>query len=128
MRKKKLSKLEKSKRSPNSKYWKTKADKLWSKTVRSGGHCEYCGAKENLNAHHLITRGFKAARWNLKNAVCLCAKHHEFCPIFSAHKNPIRFAHWLRVVHPDRCRFVLDFNYEDTEAETPKDAFERLSK
>jgi len=128
MSKKKLSKLEKSKRNPNSKYWKTKADKLWSKTIRSIGACEFCGGKENLNAHHLLSRGFKATRWNLKNGVCLCARCHEFSYVLSAHKNPIRFVTWLRVVHPNKHRFVLDIDHDTIEAETPKDAFERLSK
>lgn len=74
--------------------WK-KADTLWSKIIRLAWKCEYCGTKDNLNAHHIFTRHSKNTRYSLINGICLCSKHHVFSDEFSAHKTPVEFTYWL---------------------------------
>ena len=71
------------------------ADKKWSECVRSIGYCEYCGSKDNLNAHHIFSRHNKSVRWELSNGICLCAKHHTFSDEFSSHKTPTEFTRRL---------------------------------
>lgn len=72
-----------------------KLDVKWSEKVRSIGHCEYCGKKENLNAHHIFSRNNKSVRWDLENGICLCAGCHTFSSRFSAHQTPTEFTQWL---------------------------------
>ena len=51
-----------------------KADMLWSRVVRIGGRCEYCGCVDKkLDAHHIYSRSNKSTRWELENGICLCA-------------------------------------------------------
>jgi 5-methylcytosine-specific restriction endonuclease McrA len=53
-------------------------DDLWSKAIKIRDHykCQYCHAV-GTEAHHLISRRHKIARWNLLNGVCLCAFCHR---------------------------------------------------
>lgn len=76
---------------------KSTVDRKWSEVIRkeAGYKCEYCGAIDNLNAHHIISRSNHAVRWNLDNGVCLCPLHHMFSNTMSAHKNPMEFALWI---------------------------------
>ena len=74
---------------------KNRCDRLWSELIRSQGYCDVCGTTENLQAHHIITRRRLATRYMKENGICLCAKHHQFCDIISAHTNPMAFANWF---------------------------------
>lgn len=62
---------------------KDKADKLFSLQVRRMGVCELQG-KDNvrcggvLQCAHIETRGAHAIRWNMNNALCICAGHHVY--------------------------------------------------
>lgn len=68
----------------------------WSKRVRSGGKCDVCGKKENLQAHHVLPKErYPELKFKRINGVCLCPTHHKFGK-FSAHRNPIWFAVWLK--------------------------------
>ncbi len=83
-------------------------DAKWSKKARGlRPYCEYCGATENLNAHHYIRRSVKSTRLFLPNAVILCAKHHVFNHEFSAHKTPEKFKRWFKKMFPDRLKEIL---------------------
>lgn len=93
--KKKIAKLKKS--VSVSVLW-VKADKLWSEVIRSVWECEYCGKKDNLNAHHIFWRNNKSVRWEKSNGICLCAGCHTFSSTFSAHKTPSEFTYWLESV------------------------------
>lgn len=77
-----------------------KADKLWSKIIRTAGKCEICGSDRNLNAHHLISRQFNCHRYDLKNGICLCSKCHTFDRYMSAHKGYLLFVLWMQENKP----------------------------
>ena len=75
-------------------------DIRWSREVRErDAMCMICQTSEKrLNAHHLIPKNFLKYRWDLENGIALCCHCHNFGK-FSAHKNPIWFANWLRENH-----------------------------
>ncbi len=51
----------------------------WAKAVkeRSGHRCEVCGSKQAVEAHHIVSRRYKATRYDVTNGVALCQKHHQ---------------------------------------------------
>lgn len=54
-----------------------RADKLWSKCVRTKDRvCRNCGSDENLQAHHCAGRVYKPTKYLLVNGVCLCSRCH----------------------------------------------------
>lgn len=77
-------------------------DPIWSRKTKelAGNKCEYCGSTENLNSHHIFGRTNRSVRWDLQNCCVLCAKHHEFSTIFSAHGTPLLFSDWLQRERP----------------------------
>ena len=79
-------------------YIETKQDATWAKFIKSnaGNRCEYCGKRDNLNAHHIFSRSNKAVRHNLDNGVSLCTSHHVFNSKFSAHLAPTEFIEWIK--------------------------------
>ena len=68
------------------------ADRLFSAFIkkRDGGACKFymVGTMEEhaivgpcwgqLECAHLIRRGFKSIRWDPRNAVTLCSRHHQY--------------------------------------------------
>jgi len=64
--------------------------------VRANFRCEYCGSEKNLNSHHLFSRSNRSVRWDVDNGICLCAGHHTFSSVFSAHKTPFEFTEWFK--------------------------------
>lgn len=72
-------------------------EKEWADACkkRADWACEYCGTTENLNAHHIFSRNKKSVKFDLDNAICLCALHHIFSTDFSAHKTPTEFTEWV---------------------------------
>ena len=72
-------------------------DNLWSRVTKAyyGHSCEFCGSKENLNSHHVFRRTIYSLRWDYRNCVVLCARHHMFDNGFSAHATPILFYSWI---------------------------------
>jgi len=96
--------LAKRKANRNSKYWANKAMALWHNAVMAkwGGKCAVgVGCKGPLNCHHLVTRNIRHLRHDVRNGVVLCAWHHQFSPVLSAHGAPLAFAEWLRKHHDD---------------------------
>ena len=75
-----------------------KLDEAWSLAVkkRAGYKCEVCGIGESghLNSHHIVGRRNRRVRWDVRDGVCLCVKHHRF-GIESAHEDPLWFREWL---------------------------------
>lgn len=58
----------------------TYAMKKWSKLIKEQSNfiCECCGAKEKLEAHHLLSfKYYPFLRLDLKNGICLCKKCHK---------------------------------------------------
>ena len=75
--------------------------KLWHDLAmeRAGNKCEFCGATENLQVHHIENKGrCRKLRYDLENACVLCAKHHTMGDI-SAHSKSYfgqtAFHEWL---------------------------------
>lgn len=67
------------KKSQTPKYWKHRADKLFSKIIRARGVCQRCGESNysQLQTAHIITRKYSAVRTCEENAWCLCARCHR---------------------------------------------------
>jgi len=74
------------------------ADIKWSRRIRErDGCCQICRKSDKmLNAHHLIPRQFIEWRHEMDNGITLCVHCHQFGK-FSAHKNPLWFANWMRI-------------------------------
>lgn len=67
----------------NSRSSLSAADALFSKNVRARGLCWGQGrtkfdCKGNLQCAHIISRRYRAIRWDEDNAVALCAAHHLY--------------------------------------------------
>ena len=87
---------------------KRRLDRFWSKEIRSIGHCEICLSIKNLNTHHILDKRFYPEyRFEKDNLICLCVKCHKFGK-YSAHKNPVFFANWLRNFKPEQCAWVME--------------------
>ena len=73
-----------------------KLDDAWSLAVKikAGYRCEVCGKRSTLNSHHIVGRRNRTTRWDLKNGVCVCVKHHKF-GIESFHEDPLWAKEWL---------------------------------
>ena len=73
-----------------------KLDDAWSLAVKikAGYKCEVCGKKDTLNSHHIVGRRNRRLRWDLRNSVCVCVKHHKF-GIESFHEDPLWAKEWL---------------------------------
>jgi len=80
------------------------ADRLWSLAVRDdwANKCAVCGTGSELNAHHLISRQHQTTRYDLRNGICLCARHHKWCGDMSPHENAEGFRQWMEKNHPLR--------------------------
>lgn len=64
-----------------------KLDKVFSKLIREHGKCVRCGTTDNLQCCHIYSRANRAVRWDVDNALCMCAGCH-----FWAHQSPLEFA------------------------------------
>ena len=107
-KKKKKSALQKKKDNPNSKYWKTKADKEWGRIIHLEESCLVGGnCAGPLQAHHLISRGKVLTRHEVENGVLLCAFHHTFSTECSPHAAPIQFTEFLRLYYPEKIEYVM---------------------
>lgn len=73
-----------------------KLDEAWSLAVKvkAGYRCEVCGKRSTLNSHHIVGRRNRMTRWDIKNGVCTCVKHHKF-GIESFHEDPLWAKEWL---------------------------------
>lgn len=80
---------------PSVKSLRNKADKLWSQMIRErDGKCRRCGKEPPeviLQAAHVISRRYKAIRWDLRNGIGLCIGCHHW-----AHKQPVEFDWWVQ--------------------------------
>ena len=126
---KKKSKLQKRKDNPDSKYWRIRADKLWSKIVRRPGVCAVCGSKKFLQAHHQIPKkGNRDKRYCIENGICLCSKHHKFSFQMSAHKCSLVFAIWVLEHRPEQWMWVADNCEKELKILTYRAEYQKLLK
>lgn len=83
-------------KNPSRKTLRNKADKLWSKAVRSRDKdiCQFCFKRGN-NPHHIYTKGgHPATRHDVDNGITLCVYHHRGL----AHAKPEAFIDWLESI------------------------------
>ena len=60
-------------------YWKNKCDLLFAGIIRErAGKCEETGSKYLPQCAHLISRSYRATRWDFDNAICLSAARHRY--------------------------------------------------
>ncbi len=63
-----------------------KLDALWRSYEKEGATCAICDSLpvdervfyNKLDPHHIIGRGHRATRWDLKNRIWVCSVHHVF--------------------------------------------------
>lgn len=79
----------------------SKEHKEWrAKLLDRDKGCIVCGKEgKYLNAHHLIPENFSEYEFCISNGVILCPTCHTLGK-WSAHKNPIWFADWLKYNRP----------------------------
>lgn len=78
----------------------TNLDKIWAKEVKDRDKvCQVCRNK-NPQSHHIIPRGYKLLRHNVKNGIGLCYYHHKG-RFQSAHQNALWFSEWLKIHKPE---------------------------
>ena len=53
-----------------------KLDSQWSLKVKNTKKCALCNRTKYLQAHHMISKGFRPLRFDIKNGICLCYYHH----------------------------------------------------
>lgn len=75
--------------------YKAKSDKLYSKIIRSRGHCEAIGwgnlkCGYQLQCAHIISRTYSKVRTDTSNSLALCATHHMYF-----HRWPREFSHFI---------------------------------
>jgi 5-methylcytosine-specific restriction endonuclease McrA len=94
--KKEINRLEKRERN--------RKDKEWSRICkeRDGFKCVICGETKLLNSHHIIVREIKEFRWDIDNAITLCAGCHQFRRTISAHSNSFAFHEWFIKNRPEQ--------------------------
>lgn len=75
------------------------ADRLFSLYIRArdGWACRRCGSVVNPQCAHVISRTYRAIRWNPDNAVCLC----RGCHVMFTHR-PLEWADWCEERFPGR--------------------------
>lgn len=64
---------------------------------RDGWSCRNCGTHMHPQCAHLVSRRYHATRWDLLNAVCLCAG----CHVKYTH-DPIAWDDWIEERFPHR--------------------------
>jgi hypothetical protein len=120
--------LQKRKDNPGSKYWRNKADDLWSTVI----HAKYdrcavdnadCSAR--LEAHHLIGRRNTLTRHSIENGILLCSQHHKHSQYISAHGAPMAFFEWHMTALPDQSKWCSDNKYKTGKPDY-KAAYEHL--
>ena len=87
---------------------KRKADKLFSELIRQKGFCILKGIDSvscngNMQCAHIIGRANHALRWDLKNALCLCAGHHIY---YTSH--PWEWQELIRTKFPGHYEYLND--------------------
>ena len=97
---------------PNNKYYRNKADKLFMPQFR-GQPCEICGTDINTCGHHAISKSrSKALRYDVRNIIVLCPKHHtmgnEMAPHSTNQLAVGRFIDWFRLNHPTRHKWLVE--------------------
>lgn len=104
---------------------KGKADKLFSKIIRSRGACENCGSTNaaTLQCAHIISRKYAATRTDTRNAYCLCARCH-----FRFTGWPREFSHFITKQTGSDTYDELKLKAETVTKVNWEDEYERLKQ
>ena len=107
------------KSNPYSKYWRNKADKLWSLLIRHGakGYSERSGKRvgvDKLQAHHLINRDRYATRYDRKNGIALRAYEHTMGDGAPHGKDSWKFVEWLQRSRPETWAWMQKHQNDQT--------------
>ena len=86
-------------------------DEMWKEKVKQRDEyfCCVCNKKvegKNCHAHHILPKGISRTRWDAKNGITLCYRHHKVGN-FSAHNNAIWFTFWLKTNRPKQFNFIV---------------------
>lgn len=86
----------------------TAKDKEWAHAVktRDGYRCVICGSDIRPNAHHLIPREVLSTKFDIKNGITLCPKHHFFSRDISAHNHPLALFMWMEEHRPEQLEYI----------------------
>lgn len=106
---------------------KRKLLRLWSEAVHKDHQncCAICGLKagdivdgkvQKLDAHHLEDKTNYALRFDRKNGILLCVWHHKFGK-YSAHRSPIPFVEWLKLIRPLQYEYVLKHRNDEIDTD-----------
>jgi len=117
------------KKSPNSKYYRNKADKLFMSQFH-GEPCEICKTTIGTCGHHVIGKSrSKALRLDIRNIIVVCNQHHCFGNEMAPHSvNSLaveRFLEWFRTTHPERHAWIVE-NERIERRYTFKQAYENM--
>lgn len=83
-------------------------DALWSLKVkeRAGNVCEYClvpYGEVRLNSCHIIGRANRTLRWDLRNGLSLCYRHHRDYDTHQLNHEHIRH----KLISKDRLDYLI---------------------
>ena len=109
----KISKLQKNKENPYSRYWRNKCLTRWSNAVRErDGGCVICGAKTTADAHHLLPKEYFAQfSTDIMNGVSLCKLCHKYSHR-AAHRNAFYFVEMINQKSHDQYIWVMSRIYD----------------
>ena len=68
--------------------------------------CQVCFKADNLEVHHIVTRNNKFLKYDMNNGILLCADHHVYSPVFSAHRTVRLFLDWFENRYPERWEYL----------------------
>lgn len=92
--------------------YKEEADKLWAAEIKAVGACEVSGTTENLQAHHILSKGaYPHLRYDLSNGVCLSGNNHTFDKDICPHGTLPAvegFLRWLKHLRPGQWQWYLE--------------------
>lgn len=98
-------------------------DKLWRSVGKEDAVCEVCAtlpANERINytqlhPHHIIKRNHNMTRWDLRNRIWVCPRHHTLGQKTAEYNEKGWFFSsndcWLRTNRPDDYEYLLNLKY-----------------
>lgn len=103
-----------------------RADSAWALEAkyRKGFACEVCGKGYGLETHHYLPKKtYPRLRYDRRNAVVLCARHHRYDAPLSAHHDPA-FHDWFKERRPADYAYLADFRANDSIKRLPTELLE----
>lgn len=93
-----------------------RADRAWALAAKhqQGWECQVCGRPTYLETHHFKPKKtYPKLRYDLRNAVVLCSRHHRYDAPLSAHHDPA-FRDWFEAKRPADFAYLADFKHNDS--------------